>query len=129
MTPKWSMRSPPGAKVALLLLPARAITPPDVALLLRVSAARGNIVALTFSTCERCFSAGQLRLVDRRYDRHVSVHVATGDQGPLGRTFCGAPAHARGVALPTASPLVTAVGGTRLAVDHDGGYASDRWGP
>jgi kumamolisin len=58
-------------------------------------------------------------------DRHVSVIAAAGDHGADSESDMGGPNSTRGVGLLPASPLVTAVGGTRLTVRNDGAYESE----
>jgi subtilase family serine protease len=80
---------------------------------------------MSYDTCERCLSTGQLgllnRVLDYARDRHVSVFAAAGDDGPNS----GQPGQMVGVTEPTSSPLVTGVGGTTFSVRRDGGYGSE----
>lgn len=115
----------PGAKITVMLAGLSAFLPQISASLLSAAAERGNIVSLSYNTCERCLSAGQLgslnRVLDYARDRHVSVFAAAGDDGPNS----GQPGQMVGVTEPTSSPLVTGVGGTTLSVRRDGGYGSE----
>jgi subtilase family serine protease len=76
-----------------------------------------------------CLSARELSSLDRALrdarDRHVTVFAATGDYGADSESFGAAPNDTRGVGLLPSNPLVTAVGGTRLAVSHDGAYGGE----
>jgi subtilase family serine protease len=118
----------PGARITVMLSGASATSSAGLGSWLRAAAARGNIVSLSYSGCEPCLSAGQLRSVNLSLgyarDRHVSMIAATGDFGADGESLDG-PASTRGVGIPAASPLVTAVGGTQLVVRSDGAYESE----
>ena len=119
----------PGAKINIMLSGLRTSLPAYLGPGLRAAAGRGNIVSDSYDGCPDCLSAGQLRSFNRalRYarDRHVSVIAATGDYGADSESFAAGPNSARGVGLLPSSPLVTAVGGTRLVVHHDGAYGSE----
>jgi subtilase family serine protease len=120
----------PGAKITIMATSLGAFSrPPELARLFRAAAQRGNIVSFSQSECQSkgCLSAGQLRSLDRalRYarDRHVSIFSSAGDSGAAIGKLRGA--GERGVLAPASSPLVTGVGGTTLAVHHDGVYGNE----
>jgi subtilase family serine protease len=119
----------PGAKINIMLSGPNADFPAYLGAGIRDAAARGNIVSDSYDGCADCLSAGQRRSLDQalRYarDRHVSVIAATGDYGADSESFAAGPDSTPGVGLLPASPLVTAVGGTRLVVHHGGTYASE----
>lgn len=119
----------PAAKIDIMLSGPRASLPAYLGAGLRAAAGRGNIVSDSYDGCPNCLTSRQLRSLDRalRYarDRHVSVFAATGDYGADGESYAAGPNSTRGVGLLPSSPLVTAVGGTRLVVHPDGGYASE----
>ena len=115
----------PAAKIRIMLVPFQTFTrPPDLAPLFHAAARLGNVVSFSQSECESrgCLSAEQLRSLSRALrvarDRHVSVFASAGDTG-------AATGNVRGVNGPASSPLVTGVGGTTLALRHDGQYGSE----
>lgn len=118
----------PGATIAIMLVPQGVNGHTShLAELLRAAAQRGNVVSYSNNLCDStsCLSAGQLAALNRalRYarDRHVSVFASSGDGGVLGKDL------RRGVTAPADNPLVTAVGGTTLAVGHGGAYSETAW--
>lgn len=119
----------PGARLEIVLSGPRANLPADLGAGIRAVAERGNIVSDSYDGCPNCLAGGQLRSLNGalRYarDRHVTVIAATGDYGADAESFAAAPEAAPGVGLLPSSPLVTAVGGTRLVVRPDGAYASE----
>jgi subtilase family serine protease len=119
----------PGAKLNIMLSGPRMSLPAYLGAGLRAGAGRGNIVSDSYDGCPDCLSPGQLRSLSAalRYarDRHVSVIAATGDYGADSESYAGGPTATRGVGLLPSSPLVTAVGATRLPVHHDGAYESE----
>jgi subtilase family serine protease len=114
----------PRAKIVVMLAGLHAFIPRISPTLLRAAAGHGNVVSLSYSTCERCLTAGQRRSLNRalRYarDRHVSVFVSSGDDGPDAGSR-----KTRGVVEPASSPLATGVGGTTLSVRPDGAYGRE----
>jgi subtilase family serine protease len=119
----------PGAKINIMLSGPRQSLPAYLGPGLRAAAARGNIVSDSYDGCLNCLSTRQLRSLNRALrlarDRHVSVIAATGDYGADSESFAAGPNSTPGVGLLPANPLVTAVGGTRLVVHHDGAYGSE----
>jgi subtilase family serine protease len=128
----------PGAGIRVVLVELAPETKPGVAgeALVRaldgaVTHNLGDVISLSVGAAEHCVTParfGALHSVLRAArDRHITVVAATGDLGAAVQPCSFAkPRPVKGVELPAADSLVTAVGGTRLLADPvTGRYVSE----
>ncbi len=124
----------PAAAIRVLLYPDPQTGSPAAAISLYLHSLRyaveqnlGGVISLSEIVGEDCFSNDQTdeahAVFQTARDRHMSVVAGSGDLGAANKP-CGelvgsndSSTPAKGVGLPAADPLVTAVGGTTLKTD------------
>jgi subtilase family serine protease len=127
----------PNATIRELLVdPADVSTPAKLAATfaayVRIAARNGQVISQSgigqdFNLGEDSFTSAEAATMNSALQyaaaRHVTVVVASGDEGVIGN---GSSAPARQVILPTSDPLVLAVGGTSLTANPvTGAYISE----
>jgi subtilase family serine protease len=128
----------PGARIRIVLGEGAsrndAIVATERAFAKAVNENLGDVIVLTTGTPEPCSSSGEaaagalhsmLRLAQ---SRGITVVASSGDTGAAVESCRSRPPSAtKGVELPAADPLVTAVGGTLLLADpRSGRYVAER---
>lgn len=87
----------------------------------------GDVVSQSFGTGETRLFPSALAAMHQVFqlarDRHITALASAGDQGSVGRNC--ASSTSRGVNVPAADPLVTAVGGTKLTAAPNGDYEEE----
>jgi subtilase family serine protease len=122
----------PNATIRVLLLPSYAddlqATVATAAEALRLAPSLGGVVSISAGLGERCYTSAEVALLNAALqmdqDRHVTVVVATGDNGAASAPCPGTAADStpvKGVNFPASDPLVLAVGGTQLRASHTTG--------
>lgn len=94
----------------------------------------GNVISQSWGTSENLLDDADGEAIRAQFDRFyqqataggVTIVTASGDHGALGDNPDESTASVRAAAWPTSSPLVTAVGGTVLSLNDNGGYGSER---
>ncbi|HUZ37420.1 MAG TPA: S53 family peptidase [Streptosporangiaceae bacterium] len=128
--------APDAAIVELLVDPADVSTPAKFAdtwaTAVRIAARHGEVISQSgigqdFNLGEGSWTSAEVATMNSALQyaaaRHVTVVVASGDEGALGN---GSSTPVKGIILPTSDPLVLAAGGTSLTANPvTGAYISE----
>jgi subtilase family serine protease len=128
--------APDAAIVEVLVDPADVSTPAKFAATwataVRIAARHGEVISQSgigqdFNLGEHYWTSAEVATMNAALQyaaaRHVTVVVASGDQGALGN---GSTTPVKGIILPTSDPLVLAAGGTSLTANPvTGAYISE----
>ncbi len=89
----------------------------------------GNIVSVSYGKGQECVSSavlkGETAALQMARGRHVTVLASAGDSGAAAAHCPSEHVTNRNVGVPASNPLVTAVGGTALAISRDGAYHAE----
>jgi subtilase family serine protease len=128
--------APDAAIIELLVDPADVSTPAKFAATwataVRIAARNGEVISQSgigqdFNLGEGSWTSAEVATMNSALqyaaDRHVTVVVASGDEGAVGN---GSSTPVKGIILPTSDPLVLAAGGTSLTANPvTGAYISE----
>ena len=137
---EWAHAMAPGAKIVVLTSPVSETIGvqglPEFLALEKYALDHhlGTIISQSWATAENSLFTPQGQAViaafsalyERAREEHVTVLASTGDTGSAGIEPGGAAIYPfPTVGFPASSPLVTAVGGTTLAINNLGAYQSE----
>ena len=130
---QWAHVVAPGAH--LVLVEAKSSADSDLlnATSYAIDNNLGDVISQSFAEAEDCAGRDFLEqehvVFERAKSKGITLVAGSGDKGATNFLCDGSLTTARSAATPASDPDVTAVGGTRLAIDATGGYAGETgWG-